>query len=46
METVLTAFSELGDKSAIPLIRRIAEHPDVSYLEDNAKRLLKRLERN
>jgi hypothetical protein len=46
LNTVLTVFSEHGDKSAIPLIRRIAEHPEIGYLRNNAKKLLERLERN
>ncbi len=43
LETVILAFGELKSKRAIPVLRRILEHPDVSYLKRRAEETIKYL---
>jgi len=43
LETVILAFGELESKRAIPVLRRISEHPDASYLKRRAEETVKYL---
>jgi len=43
LETVILAFGELESKRAIPVLRRILEHPDASYLTRRAEETIKYL---
>lgn len=37
LDTVIIGLRELRDKKAIPLLKRIKEHPDASFLENHAE---------
>ena len=41
--TTISAFKELGSERAIPVLRRISEHPEASYLEKRAEEAIKYL---
>lgn len=41
LETIIVAFKELGTKRAIPLLKRIAEHPEASYITRRANEAIK-----
>jgi len=43
LETVILAFGELKSKRAIPVLKRISEHPDASYLKRRAEVAIKYL---
>ncbi len=43
LETVILAFGELKSKRAIPVLKRISEHPDASYLKRRAEETIKYL---
>ncbi len=43
LETTIMAFKELGSKRAIPILKRISEHPEASYLTRHAEEAIKYL---
>jgi hypothetical protein len=45
LNTIMLAFGELESKRAIPVLRRISEHPDASYLKKRAGETIKYLSR-
>jgi hypothetical protein len=42
--SIIIAFVELDEKKAIPCLKKIAEHPEASFLDRDAKKAIEKLE--